>query len=103
MWYNDKQQWIINHKLNPKSNWVRDELIFSASDNDDAPDSPIPLRMECDTMTNNSQSSLNHKLAPRSNWVRDELTFSASDNDDAPDEPILLLMECDTMTNNTQS
>ena len=30
---------------------MRDELTFSASDNDDAPDGPILLSIECDTMT----------------------------------------------------
>ena len=37
---------------------MRDELIFSASDNEHAPDSPIPLVMECDTIKsiNNHQS-----------------------------------------------
>ena len=82
---------------------MRNELTLSASDNDDAPDEPILFPMECDTITNNNESSLNNKLISRCNRVRDELSLSASDNDDAPDEPILFSMECDTMTNNNQS
>ena len=82
---------------------MRDELTFSAFDNDDAPASPIQFSMGCNTMTNNNESSLNYKLTPRSNCLRDELTFRASDNDDAPDEPILLPMECDTRTDNNES
>ena len=31
------------HKHTSRSKWVRDELIFNASDNDDAPDEPIHL------------------------------------------------------------
>ena len=81
---------------------MSNELIFSASDNDDAPDEPISFPIEYDTMTNNSESSLNHKLIARSRRVRDEFTFNACDNDDAPDSPILLPMKCDTMTNNNE-
>ena len=69
----------------------------SASDNDDAPDSPISLSMECDTIMNDNQSSFNYKLKHKSSEVRDELTLSASDNDDVPELPILLSMECDTI------
>ena len=82
---------------------MSDELIFSASDKNNTPESPILFPMECDTIANNNESSFNHKLISRSNRVRDELTFSASDNDDAPDEPIMLSMECDTMANNSES
>ena len=86
-----------------RSNRIRDELIFSASDNDDAPESPILLPIQCETITNNSESSLNSKLIARDNRVSDELIFSASDNDVAPNEPVLFLVECDTMTNNNES
>ena len=82
---------------------MRDELTFSASDNDDAPDKPILLSMECDTITKNNESSLNHKLTVRYNSVRDEFIFSASDNDDAPESPILFSMECDAIINNNES
>ena len=44
---------VSNHKLTLKSNWVRVELIFSASDNEHAPASPILFLMECDMMMNN--------------------------------------------------
>ena len=41
MWLDNNQLIIFNNKLNPRSNWVSDELTFSASDNDDNPDEPI--------------------------------------------------------------
>ena len=41
-----------NQKFMLKSNWVRDEFTFSASDNDDAPESPILLQIECYMITN---------------------------------------------------
>ena len=82
---------------------MSDEFTFSASDNDDVPESPILLPMECDTMTNNNQSSLSNNLIDRSNRVSDELTLSASDNDDVPESPISLSMKCDTMTSNNES
>ena len=37
---------LSNNKLTLKSNEVRDELTLSASDNDDAPESPISFLME---------------------------------------------------------
>ena len=75
------------------SKWVRDELIFNASDNDVAPESPILLIMEWMRIDNHAHGMKYHKHSPRSKWVRDELTFNPSDNDVAPDEPISLLME----------
>ena len=38
-----KRSSIFNNKLRYRSNSVRDELTFSASDNDVAPDEPILL------------------------------------------------------------
>ena len=50
MWFNNNQLIIFINKLNSRSNWVSDELTFNASDNDVAPDSPILLEMECDSI-----------------------------------------------------
>ena len=50
MWLNNNQLIIFNNKHNPRSNWVSDELTFNPSDNDVAPDSPILLQMECDSI-----------------------------------------------------
>ena len=41
---------IIFHKGVLRSNEVSDELTFSASDNDNAPGSPIPRAVEYDTI-----------------------------------------------------
>ena len=80
---------IIKSQIQSTFNSTRDELAFSASDNDDAPDEPILLEIECDMIIINKWNIIKSPVKFRFNWVRDELIFSASDNDDAPDEPIL--------------
>ena len=50
MWFNNNQLIIFINKLNPRSNWVSDELTFNAEDNDVAPDEPILFKMECDSI-----------------------------------------------------
>ena len=42
-----------HHALTSIHKRVRDELTFSASDNEHAPESPIMLIMECDMLMNN--------------------------------------------------
>ena len=81
------------------SRWVRDELIFNASDNDDVPDGPIWLFMEWKTMNDYYHVIQYHKHTLRSKWVSDELIFNTSDNDDAPESPISFLMEWMTIDN----
>ena len=100
IWLGIMNESASNHKFIPRSNWVRDELTFSTSDNNDAPESPMLLLMECNMITNNEWNTIKSQVPYKSNWVRDELTFSTDDNNDAPDEPILLQMECDMIINN---
>ena len=50
MWFNNNQFIIFNNKLILRTNWVSDELTFNPSDNDVAPESPILLQMECDSI-----------------------------------------------------
>ena len=80
----------VNSEQPSRYKLSRVELTFSASDNDDAPDSPILLKLECDMIINNEWNIMKSKVQHRFNWIRDELTFSTDDNDDAPDEQILL-------------
>ena len=91
---------IINNEWNASKlqvqyrfNRVRDELTFSASDNDDAPDEPILFQMECYMIINNELNVTKLQVHCKFNRVRDEFTFSASDNDDAPDEQIFFKKE----------
>ena len=65
---------------------MRDELTFSADDNEDAPESLILLSIEYEKQ-NNNRRILNNNVSE----VRDELIFSDSDNEDAPESPILFL------------
>ena len=48
---------------------MRDELTFSASDNDVAPDSPILFQMECDSTIINQSYSLINSLPGPIEWV----------------------------------
>ena len=41
---------------------MSDELTFNPSDNDDAPDSPIKLQMECDSIIINQSHSIINSL-----------------------------------------
>ena len=77
---------MFYHPLTPRNNSVRDELTFSADDNEHAPASLISLSMEYEKQ-NNDKCILNISVSE----VRDELTFSASDNEHAPESPILFL------------
>ncbi len=68
---------------------VRDELTFSADDNEDAPESPILF-----LSIQNEKSFIEiveNDLTPKFNSVRDELISSASDNEHAPDDPSLFI------------
>ena len=47
---NNNQLIIFNNKLTYRTNRVSDELTFNPSDNDVAPDEPILLEMECDSI-----------------------------------------------------
>ena len=73
---------------------VRDELTFSVSDNEHAPESPILFHSIQNQNTFNQIVESNH--TPKFNEVRDEFTTSADDNEHAPDEPILFInnVEC---------
>ena len=70
-----------------RSNEVRVELIFSADDNEHAPESLISLSMKYEKESSN-KCIVNISVSD----VRDEFTFSASGNDDAPESPILFLV-----------
>ena len=74
---------------------MRVEFTFSASDNEDAPESLISLSVKC----NKKESSTwrENQINPKSNWVRVEFSFSGSDNEDAPLRPILFTIKCDTV------
>ena len=48
---NEKLKIMLYHPLTPRSNSVRDELTSSADDNDDTPESLIPLSMEYENKT----------------------------------------------------
>ena len=68
---------------------VRDELTFSDSDNEHAPESPILF-----LSIHNEKSFtgiVENYHTPKFNSVRDEFTSNAFDNEDAPDEPILFI------------
>ena len=68
---------------------VRDELTFSDSDNEHAPESPILF-----LSIQNEKSfigTVENNKTPKFNSVRIEFTSSADDNEDAPDEPILFI------------
>ena len=41
---------------------MRDELTFSADDNDDAPDEPILLKMECIMIINNERTIIKSQV-----------------------------------------
>ena len=78
---------------------VRDELTFSASDNEHAPESPILF-----LSIQNEKSFIEiveNDLTPKFNSVRDEFTSNAFDNEDAPDEPILFIKN-EKCTNETK-
>ena len=68
---------------------MRDELTFSASDTEDAPESPILFMFIQNEKSFNEIVENNH--TPKFNSVRDEFTSRADDNEDAPDEPILFI------------
>ena len=68
---------------------VRDELTFSASDNEDAPESPILFLSIKNEKCSNEKVENDH--TPKFNSVRVEFTTSADDNEDAPDSPILFI------------
>ena len=69
MWFNNNQLIIFNNKLKNRSNWVRDELTFNASDNDVAPDSPILFQMECDSIIINLSYSIINSIPGSNEWV----------------------------------
>ena len=98
MWLNDNQLIVFYYKLTPRYNWVSDELTFSASDNDVAPDSSILLENGM-WFKNNQLIIFNYKFTFSISWVSDELTFNAFDNNVAPKSPILLQMEFSCKTN----
>ena len=78
---------------------VRDELTFSADDNEDAPESPILF-----LSIQNEKSFIEiveNDLTPKFNSVRNELISNAFDNEDAPDEPILFIKN-EKCTNETK-
>ena len=77
---------------------MRDELTFSASDNEHAPESPILFHSIQNQ--NNFNEMVGNNITPKFNSVRDELTFSADDNEHAPDEPILFIMNVKYTTQN---
>ena len=49
---------MLNYKLTPSSNRVSDVLTINASDNDVAPESPMLLSMECDSITIDKSKSM---------------------------------------------
>ena len=78
---------------------VRDELTFSADDNEHAPESPILF-----LSIQNEKSFIEiveNDLTPKFNSVRNELISNAFDNEDAPDEPILFIKN-EKCTNETK-
>ena len=77
---------------------MRDELTFSASDNEHAPESPILFQSIQNQ--NSFNEMVENNITSKFNSVRHELTFSADDNDDAPDEPILFIMNVKCTTEN---
>ena len=96
MRFNNNQLIIFVITIKHRSNWKSDELMHNASDNDAAPESPILLQMECDSIIIKKTISID-KLSLRFNWVSDELTLNASDNDVAPESPILLQIQCNSI------
>ena len=68
---------------------VRDELTFSDSDNEHAPESPILFLSIQNEKSFNENAENNH--TPKFNSVRVELTSNAFDNEDAPAEPIVFI------------
>ena len=68
---------------------VRDELTFSASDNDVVPESPI-LFLSIQNEKSFTGIVENYHT-PRFNSVRDELISNVFENEYAPDEPILFI------------
>ena len=75
---------MFHNSFTPRFNSVRDELISSADDNEDTPESLILLFMEYQNKTK-QKCIINISVIE----MRDELTFSASDNEHAPESPIL--------------
>ena len=75
---------MFHHSFTPRFKSVRDELISSADDNEDTPESLISLSMEYQNKTK-QKCIINISVIE----MRDELTFSASDNEHAPESPIL--------------
>ena len=73
---------------------MREELIFNASDKDDAPESPILHFKERKDIENNQTVHFKKRIL-RFSWMRDEFIFSASDNDAVPSSP-MLFQEKDT-------
>ena len=78
---------------------VRDELTFSADDNEDAPESPILFLSIQNEKSFNENAENNH--TPKFNSVRNELISNAFDNEDAPDSPILFIKN-EKCTNETK-
>ena len=62
---------------------MSDELTFRASDNKDAPDSPILSAIK------KIKKEMKNKLTNKNNSVMDELTFNIDDNKDISESPIL--------------
>ena len=78
---------------------MRDELTFSADDNEHAPESPILF-----LSIQNEKSFIEiveNDLTPKFNSVRNEFTSNAFDNEDTPDEPILFIKN-EKCTNETK-
>jgi len=68
---------------------VRDELTFSASDNEHAPESPILFLFIKNEKCLNEIVENYH--TPKFNSVRNELISNAFDNENVPDESILFI------------
>ena len=66
---------------------MRDELTFSASDNEHAPESPILFQSIQNQ--NSFNQMVENNITPKFNSVRHELTFSADDNELIPESPTL--------------
>ena len=87
-----KQNRTKRSSVNISVSEVRDELTFSDSDKEDAPESPILFQSVQNEK--NFNGTIESNLIPKFNSVRDEFNFSADDNEDAPVSPISLPIEC---------
>ena len=77
---------------------MRDELTFSADDNEHIPESPILFPVKNKSKKEECSMMFHNSFTPRFNSVRDELISSADDNEHAPESLILLSIQYQNKT-----